>query len=253
MQNSKVKIGYWGFKGKGEIVKMVATYLNVPFEEVTYMDKDKWFKEDKVKLGLPFPNLPYLIDGDAKFTETYAICTYLCMKANKKELLGTTPVEQAQVRAIQEILADAFIDLFKELEPKDGAKGRVAKLGKEGAVYVKFSQLSKYLGTKDYYLGKKVSIADICSAGYLYMLDLMIRSAGGDSLLQKFSNLGKMIGAIMSTPSMKARNEDPNNQQRPIFPPGMLPFDIIQDGKPQAEQTGKNSNGAKEGKCCILI
>jgi len=35
----------------------------VPFEDFTYTDGDKWFKEDKPQLGLDFPNLPYLVDG----------------------------------------------------------------------------------------------------------------------------------------------------------------------------------------------
>lgn len=36
---------------------------------------------DKPNLGLAFPNLPYLIDGDVKLTQSLAIMRYLARKA----------------------------------------------------------------------------------------------------------------------------------------------------------------------------
>ena len=54
-------------------------YLNIDFEDRIYQvgpapdfDKTCWL-EQKHNLGLAFPNLPYLIDGDTKLTETVAI------------------------------------------------------------------------------------------------------------------------------------------------------------------------------------
>jgi len=46
---------------------------------------------DKSKLNLDFPNLPYLINGDFKLTESIAIARYIIRKSNKKDLLGKTP------------------------------------------------------------------------------------------------------------------------------------------------------------------
>ena len=37
-----------------------------------------------------FPNLPLLVDGDYKLTESKAIMLYLCIKAKKDEMLGKT-------------------------------------------------------------------------------------------------------------------------------------------------------------------
>ena len=48
----------------------------------------KWFMEDKKNIGLDFPNLPYLIDGEIKITESLNILTYLPNRFNKPELLG---------------------------------------------------------------------------------------------------------------------------------------------------------------------
>ena len=47
--------------------------------------------DEKYALGLDFPNLPYLIDGDLRLSQTNAILLYL---ADKAGLSGRTP-EQA--------------------------------------------------------------------------------------------------------------------------------------------------------------
>lgn len=38
---------------------------------------------DKVALGLEFANLPYLIDGDFRLTESNAIARYIIKRAGK--------------------------------------------------------------------------------------------------------------------------------------------------------------------------
>lgn len=43
-------------------------------------------------MGFDFPNLPYLIDGDLKLTESKAIIKYLARKWDKR-LLGRNEVE----------------------------------------------------------------------------------------------------------------------------------------------------------------
>jgi glutathione S-transferase len=58
-------------------------------------DYSGWAK-DKYNIGLPFPNLPYYIDGDVKLTETIAIHQYLARKY-KPELLGKGARDMARV------------------------------------------------------------------------------------------------------------------------------------------------------------
>ncbi|GAB1287995.1 Glutathione S-transferase [Apodemus speciosus] len=47
-------------------------------------DRSQWLNE-KFKLGLDFPNLPYLIDGSPKVTQSNAILRYLGRKHNLLE------------------------------------------------------------------------------------------------------------------------------------------------------------------------
>ena len=67
--------------------------------------KDVWYKY-KFTLGLDFPNLPYLIDGDVKLTESQAIARYISGKY-RPELLGKTLEDRANVDMLYSISNDA--------------------------------------------------------------------------------------------------------------------------------------------------
>uniref|UniRef100_A0A9L0IWM9 GST N-terminal domain-containing protein n=1 Tax=Equus asinus TaxID=9793 RepID=A0A9L0IWM9_EQUAS len=62
-----VILGYWDIHGLAHIVHLFLEYTDSNYEEKNYMmrdtpayDRSQWLKE-KFKLGLDFPNLPYLI------------------------------------------------------------------------------------------------------------------------------------------------------------------------------------------------
>jgi glutathione S-transferase len=68
---------------------MLLNYLNLDFEDKIYNCENKWL-EEKNNLGLDFPNLPYLMDGDFKITSNWAIYNYLALKGNRPDLLGVS-------------------------------------------------------------------------------------------------------------------------------------------------------------------
>ena len=53
----------------------------------------------KETLGLEYPNLPYLIDGETKITETVAIMQYIAKKW-RPELLGRSAAEVGRVNML---------------------------------------------------------------------------------------------------------------------------------------------------------
>ncbi len=73
----KVVHGYWGARGNGQISRLLLAYTGAVWEDVKYTSPDQWFGKDKQELGLAFPNLPYLIDGDLKLTESSALHRYI--------------------------------------------------------------------------------------------------------------------------------------------------------------------------------
>ena len=73
---SSLVLGYWSMRGLGEVVRLFLEYLGQKYSEVKYADRAKWFEEDKPKLKSPFPNIPYLKDGEKVICETGLIKKY---------------------------------------------------------------------------------------------------------------------------------------------------------------------------------
>lgn len=102
--DQKVTLGYWGIRGRGQIPRLLLAYTGAVWEDVKYTDPTQWFGADKEKLGFEFPNLPYLIEGDYKLTETDAINRYIISRSNKKELIGQNPKDEGKVNMIMSVM-----------------------------------------------------------------------------------------------------------------------------------------------------
>ena len=72
-----MKLCYWPVRGLAQVIRLLLHRFKVEYEDYKYVEYEKWFKEDKVKMGLDFPNLPYLLDGEYNLTESTAIQTYV--------------------------------------------------------------------------------------------------------------------------------------------------------------------------------
>ena len=83
VEQKKLTIGYWKIRGLISPVKYILEYLGVAYNSVDYeqgdgpeFSRDCWM-DVKNTLGLDFPNLPYLFDGDVKITESSAMMRYI--------------------------------------------------------------------------------------------------------------------------------------------------------------------------------
>jgi len=111
MVDTKVTLGYWGgFRGLGEIERLVLEYCGVKYDEkfYTFDKKEEWFAGDKQTLGFDFPNLPYLISGDCKVTESEAIIIYVAHKTGKTHILGKDAKDQVKVATFRGVCKDIF-------------------------------------------------------------------------------------------------------------------------------------------------
>ena len=104
---SRLVYGYWPIRAgpRGSINRHILYYKGVDFEDLKHT-KESW---DAMKTSgtLAFPNLPYIIDGDIKLTESKAVTLYICEKY-APELLGANPAEKARVVMFQNVIADFF-------------------------------------------------------------------------------------------------------------------------------------------------
>eukprot|EP01087_Luapelamoeba_hula_P004697 TRINITY_DN14634_c1_g1_i1.p1 TRINITY_DN14634_c1_g1~~TRINITY_DN14634_c1_g1_i1.p1 ORF type:complete len:224 (+),score=43.13 TRINITY_DN14634_c1_g1_i1:67-738(+) len=102
-----IRVGYWKIRGLAQAIRMLLAYKEVPFEDVRYeqgdppaYSREAWLSV-KNTLGLEFPNLPYLIDGDVKLTESNAILRYL---GRKYDLYGSNDKDAARIDMLTDIV-----------------------------------------------------------------------------------------------------------------------------------------------------
>jgi len=94
---------------------MLLHHLGVKFEDKRYKIGDnssEAWKNQKDKLGMPFPNLPYFIDGDVKHSETLAVLRSIC-RIYRPEYLGRNQKEQAYTDSF----ANSIYDLLNSWIP----------------------------------------------------------------------------------------------------------------------------------------
>ena len=82
-------LAYWDSRGRCEPIRYMLEYLGIPYEKKVYANdtetRQHWLEIDKKNTGLDFPNLPYLIDGDVKITQTLA-CAHCSSEVRKNTL-----------------------------------------------------------------------------------------------------------------------------------------------------------------------
>ena len=202
--NNTIKIGYWGFKGLGEYPKLIAAFVGTPIEEVS--EGATWKTEVKNSIGLDFPNLPYLIDGDVKIAESSAIPVYLAIKAGKADILGTGALEQALIRQLEGVLTDLRVGIVKPyFGPADTIVANITAAATTGAPFVKAAQLSAYLGDKQFFVGNRATLADILFAYVALLIEEPLAYAKQTNFLTAHANLKAHVARVLALPGIKER------------------------------------------------
>jgi glutathione S-transferase len=90
-------IGYYPFRAKAQIIRLLCEYLNVPYYD-RFLNPDEWsrFKEGE---GKRWHNkeLPFLKHGDFILTGSNAMVNYVIEVSGRTELLGKTLEHQAKI------------------------------------------------------------------------------------------------------------------------------------------------------------
>ena len=108
---TKPNFGNWKMRGLAEHIRAILAYKDVDFNDVTYEQTDgpefssEAWTSIKFTLGLDFPDLPYLIDGDVKISEQSAITKFVAKKY-APELLPQTDKEFAELEQVLNIVGE---------------------------------------------------------------------------------------------------------------------------------------------------
>jgi len=161
MADSKLRIGYWCIRALGNAIRYVLEYSGIEYDERTYNlgknfdTRDDWLNE-KFQLGLAFPNIPYLIEGDVKITQSLAIMRYL---GRKSGLYPKTKEEEWRVDLAEQQINDLMWACNGLCYNKGYSEDMKNKFMSE-FMGIKCEQLDKFLGDTKFFGGDQLTYVD---------------------------------------------------------------------------------------------
>ena len=205
-------IGYIRFKGRIEPLRYLLSYLDVQYT-LRYHDHREWFRVKDLQ-NLDFPDLPYLIDGDKRITDTQAIMTHIIFKYGKNELLGKPGKDEINFLTVYGVLKDVMDGFLRVVFSKEYAKTY------EKTYKVLFSSkmryMDRYLAEKEYLLGYMTAVDFILLA----LLDTFIvieTKLGRDLLINKHPKLKAFRERMLKLDFIRQVRENSDSKDFPIF------------------------------------
>jgi len=160
-ESGSVKYGYWCIRGLGQVPRYLMKYGGIEYDEKTYNfgekhdTRENWLKE-KFELDLDFPNLPYLMIGDKKATQSLAI---LRLIARKSGLFPETEDGQYRVDMSEQQINDIMwncIRLCYNADYTDVLKEEYVT----DFMSKKCAELEQFLGDRQYFAGDQLTYVD---------------------------------------------------------------------------------------------
>lgn len=192
--DGNIVLGYWGLRGNGQVARLLLHYTGAAWTEKRYTSPEEWFNKDKAALGFHFANLPYLIQGEFKMTETVAIHRYIISISNKKQLLGKDLKDQALVDNIEGVYLDMRSALFGVTLSENFSTEFPKALQN---IRRKLGFLQKYYEGKDFALGY-LTLPDFELAEFAYYI-----RTGSKETYESFPFLERVRNAFEQLPEIQ--------------------------------------------------
>jgi len=187
-----MELSYWDIRGLGEPSRLLLRYAEADWidNRRAFSSSDDW-KAEKFSLGLDFPNLPYLIDGNVKLSQSVAIIRYLGRKYN---LVPSTEVEQQRCD-----MAEMEINDLKQAQIKVVFNPKMEEVMPDYVVNlaVKLNCMEKFL-TGPWVAGEKMTYVDFL----VYELMDQIRKQVPDSF-KETANINNYLDRFEALPKMR--------------------------------------------------
>ncbi|NWW27808.1 GSTM3 transferase, partial [Falcunculus frontatus] len=192
-------------------IRLLLEYTETPYEDKLYScgeapdyDKSQWINE-KEKLGLDFPNLPYFIDGPTKLTQSNAILRYIARKHN---MCGETEEEILRVDMLENQIMDFRMSLVMVCYNPDFEK---LKPGYLEQLPGKLKLFSNFLGDRKWFAGEKLTFVDFL------MFDVLEQNRIFEpKCLEPFKNLKDFMDRFGALEKVAAYMKSSRFQKMPI-------------------------------------
>merc|ERR1712228_430586 len=174
VDSSGIKLYYFAFSGKMSCVRLTLAAGGIAFENVCPAgmqpsddDKAEWLKLG----GNTTTNVPMMVCGDKAYTQSSAV---IRVAARKAGLMPTDDEEVYQVDNMIAHVADSAQAAFKAI-PMFGAKQDAVDNFIEKDLPKHVGNIDRILGDKEYFVGGKLSVADIVVYDHLTeMIDALV-------------------------------------------------------------------------------
>ncbi|KAM4872618.1 glutathione S-transferase Mu 2 [Thomomys bottae] len=205
-------LGYWDIRGLVHAIRLLLEYTDSSYEEKRYLigdapdyDRSQWLSE-KFKLGLDFPNLPYLIDGAHRITQSNAILRYIARKHN---LCGETEEEKIRVDMLENQVMDIRMQLARICYSPDFEKLKPEYLQ---GLPEKMKLFSEFLGKRPWFAGDKITFVDFLAYDILEQ-----HQAFEPKCLDEFPNLKDFISRFEGLSKISTYMKTSHFLPRPLF------------------------------------
>ena len=197
-------------------IRYLLAYQGVDYEDKQYDCEGKeWSENDKLKLGLEFPNLPYYIDGKLKLTQSMVILEYLAQKHN---LAGSTEEEKLRIKIAAHEAVDLRLHYASTVySPKDIFESKKESLAK--TLPNKFKLWSDNMGTNKFATGNNVTYVDFILYEILYQISILLPGC-----LDNFKNLADYVKRFESLPAIVKYRTSPKFVDKPFNFTPMAPW-----------------------------
>jgi len=205
---TEVTLGYWAIRGLAEPSRLLLEYTGVAYNQKKYTAYEDWVA-DKSTIGFDFPNLPYLIDGDKKITESDAINVYISLKSGHKELLGNTDADIVNLATVKGVFTDAKTAVYGSIYGPTFSTTIDAVLKEK--VLPKFENLNKFVGSGVGLIGTGLTYIDFAFYEFAQLL-----LAYDGTILDNYTNLKNLVQTIATLPAISAYLASDRFQARPF-------------------------------------
>lgn len=229
IHNKELEFGYWGVKFKAHYIRYLIRYLKLDVKEYNPKSEIEWRrKKDKLYKLNPLVAFPYFKEGDLVVSRLGAIGMAICMRAGRKDLLGTSPKEVIRMRTLQSAITDLTDYAYKLCyRKKSDLKKNFTKEVKK-KIHPLLRNFSVFLGERNFFF-ERVTLIDFEFVHVMELYDWITSTAGIFDPFEGFDNLFELKRNLLGLEGIREYVKSSENKKMYWFKPGGAVFDRKED------------------------